>query len=147
MFRRMAAPTDVDLACEGLQAIKKQLKKLVGDGQATSSQLTAAADDCADAVIITTNAAEIRMVNGAAARLTGISTRELQTQTLWDVTHATSQADFDVLWKEFLRSSRQRGGFSLRHRDGEPVAVAYCAEANVLPELHVFVLRKVVDVR
>jgi PAS domain S-box-containing protein len=147
MFRRMAAPTDVDLACEGLQGIKTQLKKIVRGGPATSSLLTAAADDCVDAVIITGNAADIRMVNGAAARLTGISTRELQTQTLWDVTHATSQSDFDVLWKEFLRSSRQRGGFSLRHRDGKPVAVAYCAEANVLPDLHVFVLRKVNGIR
>jgi PAS domain S-box-containing protein len=140
----MAAPTAVDLACAGLQEIKRQLKTIasVGGGQPTSGLLTAAADDCPDAVIITTKDADIRMVNGATARLTGLSTRELQALTLWDITHATSQSEFDVLWKEFLRAGRQRGGFSIRHRDGEPVGVAYCSEANVLPELHVFVLRK-----
>jgi PAS domain S-box-containing protein len=141
----MGARTAVDLACEGLQEIKRQLKALAGmaEGEPTSSLLTAAADHCVDAVIITGKQADIRIANGVAARLTGLSTRDLQTQTLWDVTHSASQADFDVLWKEFLRAGRQRGGFSVTHRDGTEIAVAYCAEADVLPELHIFVLRKV----
>ena len=64
--------------------------------------------------LVSDDTAEIRMVNGAAARLTGLSTRELQTLTVWDITHTTSQMDFDVLWKEFLRAGRQRGSYALR---------------------------------
>jgi PAS domain S-box-containing protein len=103
--------------------------------------LLAAVDDCPEAVIVADNAAEIRMVNGAAARLTGLSTRELQSLTIWDITHTSSQLDFDVLWKEFLRARRQRGDYFLRNRHGEPVEVAYCSEAHVLPGQHVTVLK------
>lgn len=139
-----AAPSDIDLACRALEELKRQLKSIanVGGGGPTTGLLLAAVDDCAEAVIVSDNAAEIQMVNGAAARLTGFSTRELQRLTIWDITHSTSQVDFDVLWKEFLRAGRQRGSYSLRTRDGAPVEVAYCSESNVLPGQHVSVLRR-----
>lgn len=142
--RTPPSPTDIDLACQSLEEIKRQLKSIasVGGGSPTKGLLLAAVDDCAEAVIVTDDAAEIRMVNGAAARLTGLSTRELQTLTIWDITHTTSQMDFDVLWKEFLRARRQRGHYALRDRVGEAVEVAYCTEAHVLPGLHVSVLRR-----
>lgn len=140
----LLVPSDVDLACKALEEIKRQLKSIarVGGGSPTTGLLLAAVDDCAEAVVVTNNAAEIRMVNGAAARLTGLSTRELQTLTIWDITHSTSQVDFDVLWKEFLRAGRQRGSYALRSRDGGAVEVAYCAESHVLPGQHVSVLRR-----
>lgn len=142
-----AAPSDIDLACRALEELKRQLKNIanVGGGGPTTGLLLAAVDDCAEAVIVSNNAAEIRMVNGAAARLTGYSTRELQRLTIWDITHTTSQVDFDVLWKEFLRAGRQRGIYALRTRDGAPVEVAYCSESNVLPGQHVAVLRRRVE--
>lgn len=142
--RAPAAPTDIDLACSGLQEIKRQLKSIarVGGGGPTTGLLLAAVDDCPDAVIVSNDAAEIHMVNGAAARLTGLSTRELQSLTIWDITHTTSQMDFDVLWKEFLRARRQRGHYAIRNRAGEAVEVAYCSEAHVLPGQHVSVLRR-----
>jgi PAS domain S-box-containing protein len=139
-----ASPQDIEQACHALQDLKHQLVQIarMGGGVPSSGLLMAAADNCADAVIIANDQAEIVMVNGAAARLTGCSTRELQTLTVWDITHAASQVDFDVLWREFLRAGRQRGGFVLMHRSGAAIEVAYCAEANVLPSRHVSVLRK-----
>jgi PAS domain S-box-containing protein len=93
-------------------------------------------------VLVCDNAAEIRMVNGAAARLTGLSTRALQPLTIWDITHPSTLGDFDVLWKEFLRAGRQRGSYTIKHRDGTAVNVAYCAAVNVLPHMHITVLRR-----
>ena len=138
-----SSPKDTELACHALQEIKRQLRQIaaVGGGEPNHG-LLAAVDDCVEAVLVTNDRADIVMVNGAAARLTGISTRELQATTLWDITHPTFQVDFDVLWKEFLRAGRQRGIYSLRHQHGMAVEVAYCAEANVLPDLHVTVLRR-----
>lgn len=138
------SPKDIDLACQALKAIKDQLKSIarVGGGGPSGGLLLAAADDCTEAVIVSDDEAQISMVNGAAARLMGLSTRELQTLTIWDITHAASQVDFDVLWKEFLRAGRQRGVYALRHKDGSAVDVAYCSEANVLPQQHVSVFRK-----
>ena len=139
-----ASARDIETACQALDEIKRQTKRIarLGGGVPNAGLLLAAADDCPEAVMVTDNEAQIRMVNGSAARLTGLTTRELQSLTIWDVTHAASQVDFDILWKEFLRAGRQRGAYAFRHKNGTAVEVAYCAEANVIPQLHVFVLRK-----
>lgn len=145
---RRAIPSldDIEVACASLEQLKRHLNRLVsaGGGEPSLALLTAAADDCAEAVLLCTKSAEIRMVNSAAARLTGYSTRELQSTTVWDITHATWQADFDVLWKEFLRAGRQRGVYGVRSRNGDAVTVAYCAEARVFGDFHIFVLRRTV---
>jgi len=135
---------DVELACQTLQAIKRQLQAItrMGGGEPSTDLLVGAVDDCADAVIVTDDAAEIHIVNSAAARMTGLSTRELQALTVWDLTASPSQVNFDMLWKEFLRAGRQRGTYSIRNRAGAAVEVAYCAEAHVLPGRHVSVLRR-----
>lgn len=114
----------------------------LGGGAVTAGLLQAAIDDCADAVVVTTPRAEIVMVNGVAARLLGISTRELQTLTVWDITHTSFQSDFDVLWKEFLRAGKQRGEYAVRHADGSIVEVAYCSEVNVIPDRHISIYRR-----
>jgi PAS domain S-box-containing protein len=124
--------------------MRRQLVNLarLGGGAITAGLLQAAVDDCADAVLVTDHEAQIVMVNGAAARLVGLSTRDLQKLTVWDITHLTFQSDFDILWKEFLRAGRQRGEYAVRHKDGSLVPVAYCSEVNVLPDRHVMVLRR-----
>ena len=114
----------------------------MGGGDVTEGLLQAASDDCPDAVLVTNREAQIVMVNGAAARLLGVSTRELQRLTVWDVTHPDSQAEFDVVWREFLRAGRQRGIFALRRHDGSAVEVAYCGQTDVLPNRLVLVLRR-----
>ena len=140
----LPSAADIEAACKSLQDLQRQLKSIVrvGGGEPNLALLSAAADNCPDAVIVCNNTAEIQMVNGATARLTGISTRELQTLTVWDLTHVESQGDFDVLWREFLRAGRQRGIYTMRTRDGEPVHLAYCAEVGVLDDLNISVLRK-----
>jgi PAS domain S-box-containing protein len=143
----LPGPTDIDAACRSLTALKDQLTRRLRSGggepdPAVLSALSAMSDECPDAVIFCTSQAEIRVVNGAAARLTGYSTRDLQRLTVWDLTHGPSQAHFDVLWREFLRAGRQRGTYALRHRDGHAVEAAYCAEAKVVGDLNVAVMRK-----
>jgi PAS domain S-box-containing protein len=142
-----ASPKDIELACHSLQEIKQRLHRIAGVGGGAPSQalLVAAADDCADPALVTNDAADIVIANGPAARLLGLSTRELQKLSVWDITHPVSQLDFDVLWREFLRAGRQRGIFSLQHRDGHAVQVAYCNEAHVLPHLHVGVFHRSLD--
>jgi PAS domain S-box-containing protein len=139
----MPSAGDIEAACQSLQQLKQQLKNIVrsGGGEPNLALLSAAADDSPDAVVVCNNHAEIRMVNGVAARMTGFTTRELQTLTIWDITHSESQVDFDVLWREFLRAGRQRGIYTLRRKNGDPVHLAYCSEIRVLDDLHVSVMR------
>jgi PAS domain S-box-containing protein len=143
--RRFTAPQDIDIACKALQEMRQHLDNLArfGGGSITPGLLQAAADDCVEAVLVTDADAQIVMVNGAAGRLLGMSTREVQQLTVWDITHTSFQADFDVLWKEFLRAGRQRGAYTVRQKNGVDVEVAYCAQANVLPNRNISVLRRV----
>lgn len=134
---------DIQAACRSLQELQQQVQQIVRDGGGEPlAVLAAAVDDCTDAVIVSDNSAEIRLVNGAAARLTGFSTCELQTLTVWDLTHAASQGDFDVLWREFLRAGRQRGIYTMRTRQGDALHLAYCAEVGVLGDFNISVLRR-----
>ncbi len=137
-------PQSTDLACAALQGIRRQLTQLakLGGGAVTPGLVQAAIDDCADAVVVTNEQAQIVMVNGPAARLVGISTRELQRLTVWDITHSSFQADFDILWKEFLRAGKQRGEYAVRYSDGSIVDVAYCSEVNVIPGRHISIFRR-----
>jgi PAS domain S-box-containing protein len=130
-------------ACEALADLRRQLTSLsrIGSGVLHPGLLQAAVDDCPEPVVVANRDAQIVMVNGVVGRLLGTSTRELQQLTIWDITHVSVQGDFDVLWKEFLRAGRQRGQYAVRHRDGSIVEVAYCSQANVLPDRHVIVLR------
>lgn len=139
-----ASRSGVDRACQTLEELKSHLIDIVrlGGGKLSSGLLLAAADNCPEAVIVTDDDAHIWMANSAAARLTGMSTRDLQTLTIWDLTHSASQVDFEILWREFRRARRQRGLYTLRHRDGSAIEVAYCAEAGVLPNRHITVWRK-----
>jgi PAS domain S-box-containing protein len=138
------APQPTDFACEALQDIRRQLANLarLGGGTVTPGLLQAAIDDCADAVIVTDQRARMVMVNGAAARLVGISTRELQKLTLWDISEPSFQGDFDILWKEFLRAGRQRGEYAIKHATGSVVEIAYCAEVNILPNRNISIFRR-----
>jgi PAS domain S-box-containing protein len=134
----------IELACRALTDIGTQLTNVAryGGGEITSGLLQAAVDDCPEAVFVTDREAQIVMVNGVAARLLGTSTRQLQRLTFWDITHVSLQNNFDVLWKQFLRSGRQRGQYAVRHEDGGMVEVAYCSQTHVIPERHVVVLRR-----
>lgn len=140
--RRQASSTS--RACAALEELVERLKKLarLGGGPMTGGLLHAAADDCPEGVLVTNGEAQIEWVNGAAARLLGLSTRELQRLTVWDITHASSQEDFDVLWREFLRAGRQRGVYTFRHQTGAPLEMSYCAQTDVLPARHILVLHR-----
>jgi hypothetical protein len=61
--------SDVDIACQALMEIKRQLKSIasVGGGKPSADLLVAAVDDCVEAVIVADDAAQIQIVNGAAA--------------------------------------------------------------------------------
>jgi PAS domain S-box-containing protein len=140
---RPPGPADVDAACQTLADLRRRLTQTLQSSGSEPSEdvLSTLADDCPDAVIVCTAHAEIRVVNRAAVKLTGYSIRELQTLTVWDLTPAAAQADFDVLWREFLRAGRQRGVYSLRRRDGSAIEAAYCAETRFAGELSVAILR------
>jgi PAS domain S-box-containing protein len=120
----------IDRACLALETLHR-LVASEGQGKPiTARVLQAAIDRCTTPMMVLDAGARIVLVNGLAARLVGYSTRELQQLTMWDVTHASYQSDFEVLWREFLRAGRQRGRYGLAHRDGSLVEVTYCGEVK-----------------
>src|SRR5262245_30163405 len=129
----MADRSEVETVCRRLTDLRRQIADLGRSGSVPPGLLQALLDETEDPLFIVDDEARIVMVNVETARLLGMPPRELERSTSWDLTHASYQADFDVLWKEFQRAGKQSGQYGLRHMNGSLVEVAYCAERNVLP--------------
>jgi PAS domain S-box-containing protein len=81
------------------------------------------------------------LANVLATRLTGYSTRELRRLSVWDLTPGSAKDDFEVLWRVFIERREQWGDYQLVTKSGRVIVAEYAARANVLPHLHVSVLR------
>jgi len=81
------------------------------------------------------------LANAAGSRLTGYSPSELRRRSVWDLTPAANQRDFEVLWRAFIRQKEQRGVYEILTKSGRVRKAEYAARAHVLPHLHVTVLR------
>jgi PAS domain S-box-containing protein len=96
-----------------------------------------------DAVALADDQARFVEVNPAFARLVGYSQEELLSLSVPALSVGPPEAAVGVepLWHRFLKTGAQAGEIRLRRKDGETIEVEYHAVANVLPGLHLSVLR------
>jgi PAS domain S-box-containing protein len=80
-------------------------------------------------------------VNDAAAALTGYTASELTRLSVWQLTPSANEREADVLWRAFLSRGKQRGAYPLLTKDNRVVVAEYAAATDVLPGLHVSLLR------
>lgn len=87
------------------------------------------------AVLVTDRSGRYVAVNRAACALTGYREEELLRMAFPDVTGQTDERIAETLWRVFVERGEQRGGFSLRRKDGSSLAVRYDA-ISIPPEFH-----------
>ena len=80
-------------------------------------------------------------VNDAAAALTGYTVFELGRLSVWQLTPNANEREADVLWRAFLSRGEQYGEYPLLTKDRQVVIAEYSAATDVLPGLHVSLLR------
>jgi diguanylate cyclase (GGDEF)-like protein/PAS domain S-box-containing protein len=81
--------------------------------------------------------------NPAACEFFGLSRAQLCTRRVVDFAPPEAKADFDTVWKLFLREGKQRGEYQLQMPDGRLCDIEFSATANVLPGQHLSILRDV----
>jgi len=80
-------------------------------------------------------------VNNAAAALTGYSASELTRLSVWQLTPNANEREAEVLWRAFLSRGEQHGEYQLLTKDKRVIVAEYAACTDVMPGLHLSLLR------
>src|SRR5258706_3160362 len=83
--------------------------------------------------------------NPAVCALTGYSQGELTRMKVRDLTPAPVQDSGVRMWREFLRQGRMEGEYRIRRKDGISVDVEFRSVANILPGMHLSVMRDITE--
>lgn len=100
-------------------------------------------DGALDAILLADDEGRYVDANPAACELFGLPRQQMLERRVSDF--SVTAADVPRAWSGFLDEKRQRGHFDLLRADGTRRILEYCATANVLPGLHLSVLRDVTE--
>ncbi|MFO7540339.1 MAG: GAF domain-containing protein [Chloroflexota bacterium] len=98
-----------------------------------------------DAIFLADDEARLIDVNPAACRITGYSRDALLQRSLWDITPPAYIESGEKSWQKLLAFGRQTDEGKLLCSDGSIVRIEYHAAANIIPGLHLFILRDISD--
>jgi PAS domain S-box-containing protein len=93
------------------------------------------------AVLLADDNGRYILTNALASEMTGYSAEELRRLSVWQLTPGTNEHEAETLWRAFRQQRAQSGGYQLLTIEGQVVAAKYAARANVLPGMHVSLLR------
>ena len=106
-------------------------------------RLQALFDNALDAILLANDAGEYVEANAAACALLGCNRDSILQLHVWDLPADASASHTREGWNEFLKEGRMSGGYRLRACDGTMHDVEFRSVANVLPGLHLAILRDV----
>lgn len=109
----------------------------------SEGRLCAQFDHALDGILLIDDPGKFVDANPAACTLLGYTREELLQQTLADVTPGDWRSEGLALWTDFLQKGQKEGEYKLRRKDGERVPVECRAVANILPGLHLSVVRDI----
>ncbi len=130
--------------------VERQQKSLAGAElllAESHSRLQALFDHSQDAILLANDQGRYIDVNPAASALTGYSREELLQLSVWDLTPATNQAEGEELWRQFLTAGKGEGNYAIQGKDGRLVETEFRAVANIVPGLHLSIIRDVTTQR
>ena len=140
------------LDAEGHFAGAVSLARDVTDERRTAQQLAESQRRCRaifenslDAILLMDDAGRYVDANPAACQLLGYDREELLQLPVADVTPGVDRDRIPELMGQFLAAGIQLGEYTLARKDGSTRDVDYRAIANILPGLHLSVLRDVTE--
>ena len=98
-----------------------------------------------DAILLVNDAGEYVDVNPAGCLLLGYTRDQILRMRVGDMHPDETAAEGRDMWRAFLRAGTLSGEYRLHAGDGTPRDIEFRAVANVLPGLHLFVMRDVTE--
>ncbi len=96
-----------------------------------------------NAILLFDDAARVVEANPAACRLLGYGREELLQLHVTAIAPSESQAEFDVQWRQFISEGEAVREDIVRRKDGTLRDVECKSVANVLPRIHLWVLKDI----
>ncbi|MCB9113603.1 MAG: PAS domain S-box protein [Caldilineaceae bacterium] len=116
----------------------------LADALATqSAHLEAIFEHAADMILLTGDDMRYIDVNPAAAATLGYTVEEMRALAVTDVFPPMEQATALALWQAFIAEGSQAGEVQVRRKDGTVIDVGYRAVANILPGVHLSIMRDI----
>lgn len=103
--------------------------------------LQAISEHSLDAIVLSDDKTRYVDANPAACALLGYSREELLQKSLWDLIPTHQQATGEKSWHSFLTSFSLNREYEVVTRDGSTRNVEVRAVANILPGLHLLIIR------
>jgi PAS domain S-box-containing protein len=98
-----------------------------------------------DAILFLDDTARYVDANPAACAMSGYSREELLALPPGGLTARDNFASIQERWRRLIETGDQRGEYELERKDGTTVIADYSSVANVLPGLHLSILRDVTE--
>lgn len=111
--------------------------------QRAKDQFYAVWDESNDAMVIADDEGRYIEANPAAVELFGTPREELLGQSVTDYAH--DDFEFEQVWQSFVEQGHQQGEFTLVRPDGTDREVQFSAVADIIPGMHLSVLRDITE--
>jgi PAS domain S-box-containing protein len=121
------------------------MASVVAERRRARDELRALFENAQEAILIADGSSRYIDANPAACALTGYSREELTRIMVKDLTPSIQQDSGVRMWKDFLQRGRMEGEFRIRRKDGTFVDVEFRSVANILPGMHLSVMRDVTE--
>ncbi len=117
------------------------MASVVAERRRARDELRALFENAQEAILIADGSSRYIDANPAACALTGYSREELTRLNVKDLTPSALQDSGVRMWRDFLERGRMEGEFRVRRKDGTFVEVEFRSVANILPGMHLSVMR------
>jgi PAS domain S-box-containing protein len=105
--------------------------------------LNALFDHALDAMLLADDNGYYIEANSAACRLLGYTRNELRLLAMPDITPISKRPRASEIWQALMSVGKSSGEFTLLHKDDTLIQVEYHAVSNVVPAVHLLVLRDI----
>ena len=132
------------LYCQWLGSVIQQQRANAARTQ-SDRRFRAVFDHALEPMVLADDEGRCLELNGAAEALLGLASAKARGRSMYDFT--VIDGDPAAYWSEFLRRGSETGELLVRREDGGIRTAEYSATANVVPGMHLAVLRDVTNRR
>lgn len=121
---------------------RKEMKIVLEE---TRQRLQALFNQALDAILLADDQAQYVDANPAACTMLGYNHNELLRMGLWNILPEMNKESGQELWRDFIAAGQQSGEITLLHKDGRLIEAEYQATANIVPGIHLSILRDITE--